>query len=98
MDKIPYLDINCIPSQLNTSNPTGVASQLASMAQQPPHYDGVTLEQMRGNPLYDRLDDIDKIGLAQQKIADAANVVKGRAKYIRALNDHAQKLQKPNIR
>lgn len=95
MYKLPHLEINCIPSQLNTSQPTGVASQLANVAQQTPHYDGVSIEQMRGNPLYQRLDDIDKVGIAQQKIADAAQIVKSRSKYIRALNDHAQKLQKP---
>lgn len=95
MDKIPKLEINCIPSQLNTSAPTGVASQLANVAQNQPHFDGVSIDMMRNNPLYERIDDIDKIGLAQKQLADSAKIVKSRSKYIRALNDHAQKLQKP---
>lgn len=95
MDKIPKLEINCIPSQLNTSKPTGVASQLANVATHEPHFDGVTIEQMRGNVIYGRGDEIDKVGLAQKSLADAANIVKSRSKYIRALNDHAQKIQKP---
>ena len=95
MLKIPHLEINSIPSDLNTSQQTGVASQLANVAQSEPQFDGVTIEQMRGNPLYDRGDAIDHIGKAQKALADAAKIVKGRSKYIRALNDAAQKLSKP---
>lgn len=89
------MEVNVIPSALNTSKPTGVASQLAQVAENAPQFDGVTIEQMRGNPLYERGDVIDKIGKAQRAIADAAKIVKGRSKYIRALNDAATKLQKP---
>lgn len=95
MNKIPHLEINCIPSQLNTSKPTGVASQLASVAENAPQFDGITIDQMRGNPLYERGDAIDKIGRAQKALADAAKIVKSRSRYIRGLNDAAQKLAKP---
>lgn len=98
MFKIPYMEVNVIPSALNTSQPTGVASQLAQVAENQPHYDGVTIEQMRGNPVYDRGDVIDKIGRAQKAIVDAAKIVKGRAKYIRALNDASVKLSKPTAK
>ena len=100
MFKMPYLEINCISSQLNTSKPSGVASQLASVAENQPQFDGVTIDQMRGNPLYERGDVIDKIGRAQKALADAAKVVvqPKRAKMIRALNDAAQKFQKPNTK
>lgn len=98
MFKIPYQEINCIPSQLNTSQPTGVQSQLASMAEHQPEYDGITIEQMRNNPVYGRGDAIDKVGIAQKLIADAAHVLAQpkRAKMIRAFNDAAVKLQKPS--
>lgn len=97
MNKMPKLEINCIPSQLNTSQPTGVAANLASVAQNAPSFDNVTVTQMRGNALYDGVarDNIDIIGRAQKALADAAHIVKGRAKYIRALNDAATKIQKP---
>lgn len=98
MNKIPKLEINCIPSQLNTSQTTGVSSQLANIAVQQPNFDGVTIEQMRGNPIYGRGDDIDKVGQAQKLIADNVKIVKSRAKVIRALNDAAQKYQKPNTK
>lgn len=94
MDKIPKLEINCIPSQLNTSKNTGVASQLANVAEDSPQYDHVSIGQMRGNILYDRGDDIDKIGLAQKALADVAHIVKSRSKFIRALNDASQKIPK----
>lgn len=98
MTKMPFLEVNKIPSQLNTSAPTGVASQLAQMAESSRQFDGVTIEQMRGNPIYDRGDKIDIIGKAQRSIADAAKVVSQpkRAKLIRSLNDHAQKVAKPS--
>lgn len=94
MNKIPHLEINCIPSQLNTSAPTGVASQLANVAENAPQYDNVTIEQMRGNPLYDRGDVIDKCGLAQKRLVDATEIVTSRAKTIRAYNDAAKKIAK----
>lgn len=92
---MPYLEINCIPSALNTSKPTGVAEQLASAAKADPHFDGVTIEQMRGNPLYQRIDDIDKVGLAQKELLTSVKSIKSHSRYIRALNDAAQKVQKP---
>lgn len=96
MKKIPYLEVNCIPSQLNTSSATGVASQLANVAKDAPQFDGVTIEQMRGNPLYGRGDKIDKIGAAQRSIADATKVIKSRSRVIRQLNDAAQRVNIPN--
>ena len=95
MFKIPHLEINCIPSQLNTSAPTGVAAQLAQAAANPPEYDNVTIGQMRGNPMYEQGDVIDKVGKAQKALADAAKIVKSRSKLIRSFNDAAQKYQKP---
>lgn len=94
MVKPPYLEINCIPSQLNTSKPTGVASNLASVADNAPQYDGVTIEQMRGNCLYERGDKIDKVGLAQKSLLDSGMKVKSRAKAIRSFNEVANKVQK----
>lgn len=96
MNKIPHLEINCIPSQLNTSQTTGVASQLASAAENAPAYDGVTIEQMRGNPIYGRGDKIDKIGAAQRAVVEATKKVQSKSKYIRALNDAVLKAQKPS--
>lgn len=98
MNKIPKLEINCIPSQLNTSPITGVASQLANVAAQEPHYDGVTIGDMRGNPLYQRIDDIDKVGLAQQALVNTTKTIKSNSKRIRAFNDAATKLAKPNAK
>ena len=96
MNKIPTLEINCIPSQLNTSSPTGVASQLSQVAQNQPQFDNVTIEQMRGNPIYQRGDKIDIVGQVQKTIVNNTNIIKSRAGKIRTLNDVAQRLQKPN--
>lgn len=91
-----HLEINTIPSRLNTSPASGAAGQLAAQPQNEPHYDGVTLENMRDNPLYQHYDDIDKIGLAQKKIIDSAKTIKSNAKKIRAFNDMAQKMRIPS--
>lgn len=95
---MPHIEVNCIPSQLNTSEPTGVASQLAQVAEQSRNFDGVTIEQMRGNPIYDRGDKIDKVGRVQKTLADNAKIVKSRGKYIRGLNEAAVRLQKPSAK
>lgn len=95
MHKLPHMEVNVIPSALNTSAPTGVASQLAAAAENAPQYDGVTIEQMRGNVLYERGDKIDKIGRAQKALTDAAHIVKSKSKMIRGFNDVASKMQKP---
>lgn len=96
MKKIPHLEVNCIPSQLNTSAPSGVAAQLASVAENKPSYDNVTIDQMRGNPLYQRIDTIDKIGLAQKQIIESAHKVKSKSGMIRAFNEVSHKMAKPN--
>lgn len=96
MNKIPHLEINCIPSKLNTSAPTGVASQLASVAENAPQYDNVTIGQMRNNPLYQRIDDIDKIGLAKQQMMQTAKTVKSNMKKIRAVNELGSRINKPS--
>lgn len=97
MYKLPYLECNTQPSALNTSKPTGVAANLASVSDSKPSFDGVSIDNMRGNPLYQRMDDIDKVGLAQKAIVDASSKVKSKTKYIRALNDAAQRMSKiPN--
>lgn len=97
MNKMPQMEINCIPSQLNTStNQNGVASMLANVAADQPHYDGVTIGEMRGNPLYQRLDDIDKAGLAKEQLARTAKTVKSNMKKIRAVNELGMRAQKPN--
>lgn len=95
MQKMPYLEINCIPSKLNTSPATGVASQLSQVAEKKPNFDGMTIDLMRGNPLFERIDDIDKVGLAQKQIISHTNTLKSNAKRIRAFNDAATKISKP---
>lgn len=93
MTKIPHLEVNCIPSQLNTSKQTGVASQLAAAIEDPSLFSGVTIEQMRGNPLFERGDVIDKRGKAQKGLVEATKTIKTNAKRIRALEAAAQHYQ-----
>lgn len=97
MIKIPKLEINCIPSKLNTSAPTGVASQLANVAKNEPHYDEITVDLMRGNPLYNGVarDNIDIVGQAKKAMIDATKVVKSKRGVIRKVNDYASKMYKP---
>lgn len=87
---------NPLPSRLNL-NPSnvGVVSQLQNSLQSEPHFDGVKIEDMRGNPLYDRLSKIDKIGLAQNELAKRAEVV-SKSKYVRQLNRQMSKQKIPN--
>lgn len=80
------MEINSCPARLNTSKPTGAVSQLSNQLQDPPKYDGVTIQQMQGNPIYTKFDSIDKVGLAQKEIASAAQAV-SKSKFVRALND-----------
>lgn len=91
----PNHERTTLPSQLNTEPSKGVASHLASVSEQKPNYDGVTIEQMRGNPLYSQADDLDKIAVAQKQITENAKVLKSKGRFIRALNDQAQKMHKP---
>lgn len=91
MYKPSYLECNDAPSQLNTStDKTGVASALTSLADNKPQYNGATIELMRGNPLFDRVAEIDKVGLAQKKVADMAKIVHSKRAMIRQLNETAQ--------
>lgn len=96
MNKIPFIEINSQPSALNTSINTGVASQLASQTINQPNFDNVKIEDMRGNPIYSRVSNIDKIGLAQKKLADTGNII-SKSKFVRQLNRQMQSASKPNI-
>lgn len=96
MKKFHLEYVNLLPSLVNTAEPSGAVSQLASQAKNEPSFDGVTIEQMRDNPLYQRCDDIDKIGLAQKRIIETAKTIKSNSKKIRALNDMAQKRNIPS--
>ena len=91
MYKVPkFMEMNSAPERLNTSAPSGAVSQLANQLKEPPQYDGVTLDQMHGNPLYlHNVDDIDKVGLAQQEITNAAKAV-SKSKFVRQLNKQMQ--------
>lgn len=96
--KIPHMEVNKIPSLLNTSTAAnGVPSVLQKSLDSEPHYDGAKIEDMRDNPLYSKHDDIDKIGLAQKKIADAAKAV-SKSKFVRQLNRQMQHPAKPNVK
>lgn len=91
--KMPHMEINSQPSMLNTaSGSDGVPAALQKTLDNPPKYDGIKIEDMRDNPLYTKHDEIDKIGLAQQKIAEAAKAV-SKSKFVRELN---RKMQHPN--
>lgn len=93
MYKPSYLECNDAPSQLNTStDKTGVASALTALADKDnkPHYNGATIESMRGNPLFDRVAEIDKVGLAQKKVTEMAKIVHSKRAMIRQFNETAQ--------
>ena len=80
---VPKTETNPLPSLVNTSSQTtGVTSQLSSLREDKPQYDGVTIDQMRGNPLYSRLDDIDKVGAAQRRIEENGRVLQ-KAEFVR---------------
>lgn len=96
MFKPSFMELNRSPERLNTSQPTGAASQLAALLQNPANADNVTISEMVGNPLYDKTDKIDKIGIAQKKIADSAKIVKSKEKLIRGLNARAEQIRKPS--
>ena len=85
--------INSQPSMLNTATGSdGVPAALQRTLDNPPKFDGVKIEDMRDNPIYTKHDDIDKIGLAQKKIAEAGKAV-SKSKFVRELN---RKMQHPN--
>lgn len=87
---------NPLPSRLNpNATNSGVVSQMQNSLQSVPHFDGVKIEDMRGNPLYDRVSKIDKIGLAQNELAKRAEVV-SKSKYVRQLNRQMSKQKIPN--
>lgn len=95
--KPKHIEKNYSPSQLNTNNDkSGVAQALQSSQKDEPHYDGATLEDMRGNPLYNKVDDIDKIGFAQKKLAENGEIL-NKSKFIREVNrkmNHPSKTKK----
>lgn len=93
---MPKLEINSIPSQLNTEQPSGVATQLANVAADPPYHDGVTIQMMRNNPLYERIDDIDKRGRAIEALEKSAKTIHSNRAKIRKFNEISNNIPKPH--
>lgn len=89
------METNSMPSALNTEPVSGASAQLANVVENKPNYDGATIDQMRGNPLYQKVDEIDKLALAQNEVAKNVNTVKAKSKLIRSFNEHALRVNKP---
>lgn len=94
MFKPSFMEVNRQPSALITNVGQGVPAALQSQLINEPHFDGQTIEGMRDNPLYSHHSNIDKIGLAQKKIAEAAQVV-SKSKFVRQLNRSMSHPAKP---
>lgn len=95
MKKFPHFEFNPEPSQLNTSRPdAGAAGQMQQVAAAEPQYNNLTIDDMRGNPLHERIDKIDKIGKAQKALYDAGQKV-SKSKFVRSLN---RQMQHPTIK
>lgn len=95
MYKPTHTEFNYCPSQLNTSsNKQGAAQQLANSLENKPNYNNETIENMRDNPLHARVDDIDKIGFAQKKLAEIGTKV-SKSKFVREANRKMNHPQKP---
>lgn len=93
MYKPIHEEISHLPSQLNTSTTDkGAAVQMANQLANEPQYNNETIENMRNNPLHERIDKIDKIGKAQKKLAESAEVL-SKSKFVREAN---RKLNHPS--
>ena len=92
------MEENSSPSLLNTSTgKQGVPAALQTQAENELKYNGIKIQDMRDNPLFSRHDDIDKIGIAQKKVAEAAQAL-SKSKYVRELNRKMNHPAKPNYR
>ena len=96
MYKVFKSEVNPSPSLLNTSKQTGAASALTGVLNSQPNFDGVTIDDMRGNPLYSHCDDIDKVGIVQKKAIENYGKVKSKEKVCRKFNDMARKVNIPS--
>lgn len=96
MYKPNHIEISTAPSQLKTSSgKEGAAQQLAKSLEKEPHFNNETIENMRNNPLHERIDKIDKIGKAQKKLAESAEIV-SKSKFVRDANRKLNHPSKPN--
>lgn len=88
-----HIERSVLPSNLNTSTTEkGAAAQMAQQLENEPHFNNETIENMRNNPLHERIDKIDKIGKAQKKLAEVGDVV-SKSKFVREAN---RKLNHPS--
>lgn len=57
-----------LPSMFTQHTSDGVSSRLSVDESKAPTYNGATIETMRGNPIYDRVDQIDRKGLVEKAL------------------------------
>lgn len=59
-----------LPSLTTTHTNEGVQSRMLVDESKPPTYNNATIEEMRGNPLFDRVDQIDRKGMVERKLEE----------------------------
>lgn len=57
-----------LPSMFTQHTNEGVQSRLGIDESKPPTYNNATIEDMRGNPIYSRVDQIDRQGLVEKAL------------------------------
>lgn len=57
-----------LPSLFSQHTMDGVTSRLGVDESKPPTYNGASIDDMRGNPIFDRVDQIDRKGLVERQL------------------------------
>lgn len=83
-----------IPSLTTTHTNEGVQSRMSVDESKPPTYNNATIDDMRGNPLYDRVDQMDRKALVERALEKHVNEY-AKSDFRRAFYHSLQQYKKP---
>lgn len=75
MIKPPSSEVNIEPSQVSIHPISGVQAQLDAASKQPPQFNGITLDDMRGSDMYGPHDRLDRVAVAQREYNKATKAL-----------------------
>lgn len=83
-----------LPSMYTGHSSEGVTSRMSVDESKPPTYNNATIEDMRGNPIYSRVDQIDRKGLVEKALEKHVQEYK-KSDFRRAFMSKLQHTPKP---
>lgn len=84
-----------LPARFTSHSGDGVQTRLSVDESKPPTYNQATIQDMRGNPMFDRVDQIDRKGMCERALEKHVREYE-KSDFRRAFYENLQRSRKPS--